>query len=490
MSGTIMPRLVAFLRAINVGGHVVKMDELRRLFTVAGMQDVETFIASGNVVFTSSARNIRALQPRIEERLRESLGYEVATMVRTGPEVAAVAAHVPFKESDVKAAIRSNIGFLSEPLGAPGRAALAALCTENDDYQLRGTEIYWLSRTRMSEAISSVKLEKLIGTRVTFRGVNTVARLVAKYGFTLGVALLLFSFSAFMAGCAPVRRAPEAAGRSGASVVERGRLPTTWYAGGARCTGRPAFRVHQYNDDFYILRQPACTNYEKPFLYLLFGTQRALLLDTGAGGIDVAGAVDSIVRAWSARHGVAPVALVVAHSHAHGDHVAGDSQFVGKAAVTLVGRDTASVRKFFGIGRWPDDVAEFDLGGRILDVIPIPGHQPASVALYDRRTAVLLSGDTFYPGRLYVRDTAAFVRSIARLVAFTSTRPVAHILGTHIENSRTPYVDYVVGTVDQPDEHVLQLSRSGLLSLDSALATMRGHVVRTVMPKFSIWPQP
>jgi hydroxyacylglutathione hydrolase len=272
-------------------------------------------------------------------------------------------------------------------------------------------------------------------------------------------------------------------------ALEGGTLPSTWYAGGATCATPSEFRVHAYNDDFFILRQPACTNYEKPFLYLVFGHDRVLLLDTGAGKIDVARDVSRVIDQWLARHRRSSIDLVVAHSHAHGDHVAGDSLFTGRARTVVVGRDTAAVRQFFGIAHWPDDVAQFDLGGRVLDVIPIPGHQPASIALYDRRTGILLSGDTFYPGRLYVRDTAAFAASVHRLVAFTRDKPVTYILGTHIENSRTPGVDYPVGTVDQPNEHVLELSRAQLLQLDSAVESMRGKFVRTAMKDFTIWPQ-
>ncbi|MBI3792514.1 MAG: MBL fold metallo-hydrolase [Gemmatimonadetes bacterium] len=267
-----------------------------------------------------------------------------------------------------------------------------------------------------------------------------------------------------------------------------GRMPATWYAGGATCAGRPAFRVHEYQPGFFILRQPACTNYEKPFLYLVIGRTRALLLDTGAGNIDVAGAVDSVLGAWRATHDGAPRDLVVTHSHGHGDHVAGDDQFRGHANVTLVERDTLAVRAFFGFAHWPDDAVTFDLGGRVLDVLAIPGHQPASIALYDRATATMLPGDSFYPGRLYVRDTAAFARSIERLVAFSAAHPVTAFLGTHIEQQRTPYTDYVVGTQDQPDEDRLELTRADLVQLDSAVRTMRGRFVRTKLPRLTIWP--
>jgi hydroxyacylglutathione hydrolase len=256
-----------------------------------------------------------------------------------------------------------------------------------------------------------------------------------------------------------------------------------WYAGGAACTG-PQFQVRAYDRDFFVLRQAACTNYEKPFLYLIFGSERALLLDTGAGGVDIVTPIDSLIRR---RNG--SLALVVAHSHAHGDHVAGDTLIAKRPNTRVVGRDTASVRAFFGIARWPADGGSIDLGGRILDILPIPGHQPASIALYDRRTGILLTGDTFYPGRLYVRDTAAFATSVARLASFARTHRITHILGTHIENSDSPGVDYPVGTVDQPREHGLDLSTANLFELDSVVQSMRGRMKRTVRRDFTVWPQ-
>ena len=271
-------------------------------------------------------------------------------------------------------------------------------------------------------------------------------------------------------------------------MLQPGQLPASWYAGGRDCGGTTEFRVHAYNDGFFILRQAACTNFEKPFLYLIFGQERALLLDTGAGRVDVATPIDTLIKAWLLRHKRASIQLIVAHSHAHGDHVAGDSQFVGRAGTMVVGRDTASVRQFFGIARWPQDRGVYDLGGRVLDVLPIPGHQPASIAVYDRLTGVLLTGDTFYPGRLYVRDTAAFAESIARLVEFSRDHAVVHYLGAHIENRRTPGLDYPMGTVDQPDEHDLDLGRDQLLELDSVVRSMRGRMVRTVRPDFTVWP--
>ena len=269
--------------------------------------------------------------------------------------------------------------------------------------------------------------------------------------------------------------------------LERGTLPVSWLTA-ASCPETPAFRVHEYNPDLFILRQSGCTNFEKPFLYLLFGERSAMLVDTGAQSAEVAAVVDQAIERWSVRHQRRPVSLVVVHSHGHGDHVAGDAQFKGRANTTLVAASAAALTAFFGLKAWPDLWATYTLSGRLIDVIPIPGHEPASIALYDRRTGLLLTGDTLYPGRLYVRDGPAFVASIRRLVAFTRDKPVAHILGAHVENMRTPYLDYPEGTPYQPDEHALELGRAHLLELNDALMEMRGAIVRRAFRDFTVWP--
>jgi hydroxyacylglutathione hydrolase len=270
--------------------------------------------------------------------------------------------------------------------------------------------------------------------------------------------------------------------------LERGTLPESWAETGEGCGTQPDFRLHEYNADLYILRQSGCTNYEKPFLYLIFGNGQALLLDSGAKNANVAGAVQAALARWAATHGGHVPRLVVAHSHGHGDHIAGDAQLAALPNVTVIGTAPDAVQTFFGLRDWPNAPATYDLGGRILDIVPIPGHERASIAVYDRRTGVLLTGDTMYPGRLYVADPAAFTASVSRLVAFTAGKPIAHVLGAHIEQARTPFLDYLIGTKFQPDEHGLELSRGQLLELNDALAQMGGTVVRRAMRDFTVWP--
>jgi len=185
-----MQRLVAFLRAINVGGHTVKMGELRGLFEALGFTRVETFIASGNVIFASSSKNVGTLRRRIENRLRASLGYEVATFIRTDAEVAAIAAYKPFTASQLRSAAALNIGFLAESLGAEARKTLAALKTEIDAFHVHGREVYWLCKKKQSEStFSNAVFEKRLKRRATWRGANTVARLAAKYAHSPGTSV-------------------------------------------------------------------------------------------------------------------------------------------------------------------------------------------------------------------------------------------------------------------------------------------------------------
>ncbi len=177
-----MSKYIAFLRAINVGGHTVKMDALRQLFESLGFANVETFIASGNVIFETKAGNANALEMKIEACLKESLGYEVATFIRTDAELAEIAKYQPFPQSQLDVAAALNIGFLADPLDDAAVQKLMPLRTDIDDFHVHGREIYWLCKKKQSESkISNVVIEKALGVKSTLRGVNTVKKLAEKY---------------------------------------------------------------------------------------------------------------------------------------------------------------------------------------------------------------------------------------------------------------------------------------------------------------------
>ena len=276
-----------------------------------------------------------------------------------------------------------------------------------------------------------------------------------------------------------------------AAAVEPGSLPRSWRTGGPKCSEVPLWQVHEYNSDFYILRESGCTHYEKPFLYLIFGKDRALLEDTGAGDAKTAEIVMRLLADWSKKNNRSTIPLLVVHSHSHSDHVAGDSQFEGLPNVQLVKAAVPDIQTALGVKTWPVDLSQIDLGGRVIDIIPIPGHDVAGVAYYDRRTGILLTGDSFYPGRLYVADEAfpTFAASHQRLVNFTKDKPVAHILGTHIEQSRTPFVDYPRGTSYQPDEAPLELSRGDLLELNEAILNLSGKIEKVELRSLTLSPR-
>jgi uncharacterized protein (DUF1697 family) len=171
---------VAFLRAINVGGRVVKMTELVEIFEQLGLDDVSTFIASGNVIF-SSRKAPAALATLIETGLQRALGYSVATMLRSTSEVASVANHQAFAPAALAGA-SLYVGFMREGATPAAVKKALALGTGIDELRVAGREVYWLARKNISEAsITGAAIEKALQTPVTFRNINTVRRLAAKY---------------------------------------------------------------------------------------------------------------------------------------------------------------------------------------------------------------------------------------------------------------------------------------------------------------------
>jgi hydroxyacylglutathione hydrolase len=267
----------------------------------------------------------------------------------------------------------------------------------------------------------------------------------------------------------------------GVGAPVAGDLDVRWIHGiapGAADTD-PGFQVHAYDPHTYVLRQSKTANYEGPFIYLLFGNERALLLDTGAtADSPLRSTVDGLMSDWLAANAAGPgYELVVAHTHAHGDHVAGDGQFRDRPGTTLVAKEVEAVREFFGFTDWPGQVVTFDLGGRVLEITGIPGHHPASILIYDPWSGFLLTGDTFLPGRLYAPEYPEFVESMDRMVEFASARAVTHVMGCHVEMSMRPGRDYPIGSRYQPDEVAIQMTvRQLVAARDAAKASTRPGV--------------
>jgi uncharacterized protein (DUF1697 family) len=176
-----VPVYIAFLRAINVGGHhTVKMEDLRAHFEALGFARVETFIASGNVIFASNARDTAAMATRIQVHLHKALGHEVTTFIRTDAEFAAIARYRPFASALLASAKALNVAFLANPLPAATRKTVMQFTTDIDQFHVHGREVYWLCRKSGSK-FSNARFEKTLGIQATFRGFNTIQRLADKF---------------------------------------------------------------------------------------------------------------------------------------------------------------------------------------------------------------------------------------------------------------------------------------------------------------------
>jgi hydroxyacylglutathione hydrolase len=267
-----------------------------------------------------------------------------------------------------------------------------------------------------------------------------------------------------------------------------------WIHGSADCSSNhdPAIDILEYNKSTYILRQNKCLNYEAPFIYVLFGSDTVFIQDTGAtADAELFPLYETIQKLISKRNEGKPdndLTMLVTHSHSHGDHTAADQQFFGKAKVTLIEPDAESVQQYFGFSHWPEGKATIELGGRELSVIPIPGHQNESIAIYDPETQWLLTGDTFYPGRLYIKDWDTYKSSIQRLVDFSKSQNISAVLGTHIEMTKVANKDYPIGTTYQPEEAGLAFNLDDLKLLNSALREVGPKPKEKIMPKFIISP--
>ena len=177
-----MQRYFAFLRAINVGGHTVKMEVLRLQFEALGFNRVETFIASGNVIFESNLTDTLALESKIEAGLNSGLGFSISVFLRTFKELAAIAACQPFSAQDFARAAAFNVAFLVQPPENAWVERLLLLQNEIDQFKVIGREVYWLCRVRQSESkFSNAALEKTLQQPATFRQMTTIQRMIEKY---------------------------------------------------------------------------------------------------------------------------------------------------------------------------------------------------------------------------------------------------------------------------------------------------------------------
>ena len=264
---------------------------------------------------------------------------------------------------------------------------------------------------------------------------------------------------------------------SARSELLPGTMDVHWNEGSKDCikNPQPPIQVHRYNAETFILRENLCATYEAPFIYLLIGKNRALLIDTGAVAdaktMPLAETVTSLLASAGSK-----VPLMVVHTHGHLDHRSGDDQFRALPDVEVVPTDLESVKSRFGLADWPNSIGQIDLGDRVIDVIPTPGHYRSHVAFYDRQTGLFFSGDFLLPGRLLIEDTAADLASARRVAEFVEQRPVAYVLGAHIELDESGKM--IVGAHYRPNERPLQLTKQDLLGLPAIVSGFNGFYAK------------
>jgi len=258
-----------------------------------------------------------------------------------------------------------------------------------------------------------------------------------------------------------------------------GSMDVHWQPGAKDCSATPEkpLQVHAYNLQTFILRQSLCADVEGNLIYLLIGSERALLIDTGAVADAEKMPLARLVMELLPARGDGTLPLLVVHTHHHLDHRAGDPQFQSLPAVEVVPPEENAMRQRLGFTDWPNDVVQVDLGGRTVDVIPTPGHHPTHIGFYDRQTGLLCSGDFLLPGRLVINDLAADRKSARRLVEFFLTRPLTHVLGAHIELDAEGNA-YGMGSQYHPNERRLELSEHDLLALPTALDHFNGFYAK------------
>jgi hydroxyacylglutathione hydrolase len=262
------------------------------------------------------------------------------------------------------------------------------------------------------------------------------------------------------------------------SELVPGTMDVHWNEGSNDCSKnpQPPIQVHQYNAETFILRENLCATYEAPFIYLLIGKNKALLIDTGAVSdaktMPLAQTVASLLATAGSK-----VPLMVVHTHGHLDHRSGDNQFRTLPDVEVVPTDLDSVKSRFGLDDWPNSIGQIDLGDRVIDVIPTPGHYPSHVAYYDRQTGLFFSGDFLLPGRLLIEDKAADLASARRVAEFVEHRPVTYVLGAHIELDQAGKT--IVGAHYRPNERPLQLTKQDVLALPGIVKGFNGFYAKS-----------
>ena len=245
-----------------------------------------------------------------------------------------------------------------------------------------------------------------------------------------------------------------------------------WRSGGSPCQ-EAHYQVQSFGKNQFTIRQSKCLHYEAPFIHVIVGKDKILVMDTGAveeKSFELINLILDLSNEVVADH---EVKILLTHTHSHPDHTAGDQEFNQHDRVIFVSHEFDSLQSFFKFKNWPNETATIDLGDRLIDIIPIPGHDESSLAFYDRQSQILFTGDSLYPGRIYIQNFSDYKNSINRLVEFSKKSEIKLILGTHIEMSQDYSKDYPPRSAYHPNEAPLELKLIDLIETHLELKNMK-----------------
>ena len=176
-----MNRYVAFLRGMNLGRRRIKNPELCAAFEDIGFTNVAAYLASGNVIFDAEDAEADAVAVAIESGLRDSLGYEVPTFLRSADEVREIAGYVPFAEETGERTGKMQVAMLRGEVSKSDRVSVLELSNDADMLELVGRELYWWPKGNFLDSELYLKVvERLLGP-MTIRTKGTIERLAKKF---------------------------------------------------------------------------------------------------------------------------------------------------------------------------------------------------------------------------------------------------------------------------------------------------------------------
>jgi len=258
-----------------------------------------------------------------------------------------------------------------------------------------------------------------------------------------------------------------------------GNLRFTWIHGSASAKANTDVRVqvHRYNEHTFVLRQNPAIHWEAPFMYLLMGEERAVLLDAGATEeaeyFPLRSVVESTMKRWQQANGIAKMPLLVLTLGSDASQNGALGQFQDRPDTTVVAADDVLRSKVLG-SNWPRE-GKLDLGGRVLNVLPTPGLDASAISIFDGWSKILFTGNTLYPGRLVIRDFPRYLNSLETLVQFSSTNNIRWIMGGRIEMSAEPGLDFMLRSNYRPNERALQLTAAELKDAASIVRLINGR---------------